>query len=146
MGYWCDEAKVKEFRNIRSLPSKIAQAKILFGCGTIRNSILTIWCSLLFFIFSFVCFVTSGYAMDVTLKWIPNNELNLAGYSVYYRQEGQSYDYTNPYWETTDPTCTIYDLDENKTYYFIVRAFSVEGFQSGDSNEVRFEAGTTTGH
>ncbi len=90
--------------------------------------------------------MTSGYATDVTLKWTPNNEPNLAGYTVFYRQEGQSYNYTNPYWETTDPTCTIYDLDETKTYHFIVRAFSTEGFQSGNSNEVCLEAGTTTGY
>jgi hypothetical protein len=31
-------------------------------------------------------------------------------------------------------------------YYFIVRAFSTEGFQSGNSNEVYLEAGTTTGN
>ena len=94
----------------------------------------------------FFCFVTSGYAIDVTLKWTPNNEPNLAGYTVFYRQEGQSYNYTNPYWETTDPTCTIYDLDKTQTYYFIVRAFSTEGFQSGNSNEVCLETGTTTGN
>jgi hypothetical protein len=49
-------------------------------------------------------------------------------------------------WETTDPACTIYDLDETQTYYFTVRAFSPEGFQSGNSNEVCLEAGTTTGN
>lgn len=94
----------------------------------------------------FFCFVTSGYATDVTLKWTPNNEPNLAGHTVFYRQEGQSYNYTNPYWETTDPTCTIYDLDKTQTYYFIVRAFSTEGFQSGNSNEVCLEAGATAGN
>lgn len=84
--------------------------------------------------------------MDVTLQWSPNTESDLAGYKVFYRQEGQSYDYTIPYWETTVSACTVYDLDETQTYYFVVRAFSTEGFQSDDSNEVCLKAGTTTGN
>ena len=40
------------------------------------------------------------------------------------------------YWGSTDPSCTIYDLDETKTYYFIVRAFDTNGSESADSNEV----------
>lgn len=147
MGYRCDAAKETEIIKIRSFRSKITQVKSLFECGTNKKlNILTTWNYLLIFILLLFCFVTSGYAIDVSLKWTPNNEPNLAGYTVFYRQEGQSYNYTNPYWETTDPTCTIYDLDETKTYYFIVRAFSTESFQSGNSNEVCLEAGTTTGH
>jgi len=80
---------------------------------------------------------------QVTLEWSPNSEPDLAGYSVYSREESQSYDYDNPYWEGTDTTCTIYDLDETKTYCFVARAYDTEGFESGDSNEVCFEPGTT---
>lgn len=147
MGYWCGAAKVRKIMRFRNFGSKIAQVKSLFGCNTNKKiKILTVWNYLFLIILLFFCFVTSGYATDVTLQWTPNNEPNLAGYKVFYRQEGQSYNYTTPYWETTDVTCTIYDLDETKTYYFIVRAFSVEGFQSVNSNEVCLEAGTTTGH
>ena len=147
MGYCGKAAKVKEIIKIRSSRSKIAQVKSLFGCGTNKKfNILTTWNYLLIIILLFFCFVTSGYAIDVTLKWTPNTESNLAGYKVFFRQESQSYNYTKPHWETTDPTCTIYDLDETKTYYFIVRAFSTEGFQSGNSNEVCLEAGTMTGN
>jgi hypothetical protein len=147
MDYWCNEAKVKEITKDRSFRIKIAQAKSLFGCGTNKkNNILSKWNYLLFVILLFFCFVTSGYAIDITLTWTPNNEPNLAGYKVFYRQEDQSYNYTNPYWETIDSTCTIYDLDETKTYYFTVRAFSTEGFQSENSNEVCLESGTTAGY
>lgn len=145
MGYWYHAANVNEIIKTRSFRSKIAHVKSLFGCSINKKlNILTSWNYLLFFILLFFCSVTSSYATDVTLNWTPNSEPNLAGYTVFYRQEGQSYNFTNPYWETTDPTCTIYDLDETKTYYFTVRAFSTEGFQSDNSNEVCLEPGTIT--
>jgi len=141
MGYWCCTDKEKEIFKIRSFRSKIVQIKSLLGCTkNKKNNILTTWNYLLFTMLLFFGFVTSGYAIDVTLKWNPNNEPNLSGYKVFYRQEGRSYDYTNPYWETTDPTCTIYDLDKTITYYFVVRAFNTHGFESGDSKEVCLEA------
>jgi hypothetical protein len=74
--------------------------------------------------------------MDITLKWAPNNDPDLAGYKVFYREEGQSYNYNEPYWESTEPECTIYDLDNTKTYYFVVRAFDIDGNTSDNSNEV----------
>jgi hypothetical protein len=144
MGYRNNAAMVKEIKKNRSLRNKITKINGLFGCGENKKfNILTTWKYLLFFILLFFCFVTSGYAADVTLKWTPNNEPNLAGYIVFYRQEGQSYNYTSPYWETTDPMCIVYDLDETKTYYFIVRAFNTEGFQSSNSNEVCLKPITT---
>lgn len=89
--------------------------------------------SLIFLLFNFA---TPVYAIDITLRWSPNNEPNLAGYRAFYREESQPYDYENPYWESADPSCTIYDLDKTKTYYFIVRAFDTNGSESADSNEV----------
>jgi hypothetical protein len=71
----------------------------------------------------------------------PNNEPDLAGYRTFYREGGQSYDYEHPYWESIDPVCTIYDLDETKTYYFVVRAFDMNGLESADSNEVLLNEG-----
>ncbi len=91
---------------------------------------------ILSFIFLLFNFTIPVYALDITLRWSPNTEPNLAGYRAYYREESQPYDYENPYWESTDPSCTIYDLDETKTYYFTVRAFDTNGSESGDSNEV----------
>jgi len=91
---------------------------------------------ILSFIFLLFNFVTTVYAIDITLQWTPNNEQNLAGYRAFYREESQPYDYENPYWESIDPICTIYDLDETKTYYFVVRAFDTNGSESDNSNEV----------
>jgi hypothetical protein len=104
------------------------------------KNIITICKYFLLLIFLFFSFITPVYAIDITLQWAPNNESNLAGYRVFYHEESQSYNYLDPYWETIDPICTIYDLDETKTYYFVVRAFSTNGFESGDSNEVCLES------
>lgn len=79
--------------------------------------------------------------MDITLQWSPNNEPDLVGYKVFYREAGQPYNYNAPYWECTEPKCTIYDLDITKTYYFIVRAFDSDGNTSGNSNEVGLNEG-----
>jgi hypothetical protein len=84
------------------------------------------------------------YAMDITLRWTPNDEPNVAGYKVFYREDGQSYNYDVPYWESTEPECTVYDLDETKTYYFVVRAFDIEGHTSDNSNEVVLKPSTST--
>ena len=83
----------------------------------------------------FFNFDASG-ATRVSLEWVPNSEPDLVGYRVFCREQGQSYDYTNPLWEGTDTYCTIYDLDETKTNCFVVRAIDAEGFESGNSNEV----------
>jgi hypothetical protein len=76
---------------------------------------------------------------QVTLEWSPNDEPDLAGYRVFFREEGQSYNYADPSWEGTDTTCTIYNLDDTKTYYFAARAFDSAGLESGNSNEACLE-------
>jgi len=87
-----------------------------------------------------LCLVPQNvYAVDVTLAWNPNGEEDLAGYRIFYRQEGQSYNYQEPAWEGTGSTCTIYDLSDNTTYYFVARAFDTSGNESGDSNEVFYQ-------
>lgn len=76
---------------------------------------------------------------SVTLEWSANTEPDLAGYRIFVREAGQSYDYTKPAWEGMNTTCTIYRLDETKDYFFVARAFDTEGFDSGDSNEVEYK-------
>ena len=84
----------------------------------------------------FFSIVNSSATTQVSLEWVPNSEPNLAGYKIFCREINQSYDYANPSWEVTDSYCTIYDLDENKNYCFVARAFDTEGFESENSNEV----------
>lgn len=104
------------------------------------------WKFNLLFILLLFNLATPSFAIDVTLKWTENNEPDLAGYRIFFREEGQSYNYASPYWETTEPICTIYDLDEATTYFFVVRAFDFDGFESNNSNEVRLESGTIPAH
>jgi fibronectin type 3 domain-containing protein len=93
---------------------------------------------LLVFVLSFLILLSPNTAcpVDVTLAWDANTEEDLAGYKVFYREDGQSYDYKIPAWEGTDTTCTIYNLDDNAVYYFAARACDTLGNESGDSNEV----------
>jgi PKD repeat protein len=100
-----------------------------------------------FFLLTIALFVfsipNSSGSTQVTLEWSPNSEPDLAGYKLFCREQGQNYNYDSPCWEGTDTNCTIYDLDDTKSYFFVVRAMDTEGFQSSDSNEACLEAGTT---
>ncbi len=147
MGHRRNKTKIKQRPKNRNLGNKFAQITNLFGyVANKKTDILSIRNYLWVFALCFFCFATSGYAMDVTLQWTPNKEANLAGYKVYCRQEGQPYQYTQPYWETIDSACKIYDLDKTKTYYFVVRAFDTEGHESNNSNEVRLDAKALPGN
>ena len=77
----------------------------------------------------------SVWAVNATLTWNANTEDDLAGYRIFYREEGQSYNYNSPAYEGTATTCIISDLDDNTTYYFVVRAFDTSDNESTDSAE-----------
>lgn len=77
-------------------------------------------------------------AYSVSLAWDPNSEEELAGYRVFAREDGQSYNYSEPDWEGTATTCTIGDLNSSKIIFFVARAFDTGGNESGNSNEVQY--------
>lgn len=83
---------------------------------------------------------------QVALQWDANNPAP-EGYRVFVREDGQAYDYNVFSWQGdfTFQQCTITGLDENTTYYFIVRAFEGDDL-SGDSNEVRFNYSDSSLH
>ena len=73
---------------------------------------------------------------EVTLAWDANDPAP-DGYRIYQRTEGQSYDYSQPSWTGSGITGTVYNLDWDTTYYFIVRAN--DGLlESADSEEVSY--------
>lgn len=90
-------------------------------------------------IFSIILTPISGLAdCKVTLQWDAVNDASIAGYCIYLRVEGDSYDYDWPEWQGTSTRHEVPDLDEDTVYYFVVRAYDASGNESVDSNEVRF--------
>jgi hypothetical protein len=75
---------------------------------------------------------------QVTLHWGTSTDSAIAGYRLYLRTEFNNYDYESFEWQGYESQCTVPALDENTVYYFVIRAFDVEGSESSDSNEVRF--------
>ena len=108
-------------------------SKYRFNCSFL------FWFVLLTLNLLFFSILNASAATQVSLEWAPNSEPDLAGYRVFYREQSQSYDYANPSWEGTNTYCTIYNLDETKTYCFVARAFDTEGFESENSIELCHE-------
>ena len=93
----------------------------------------------LFTLFFIIAFPAISYALcEATLEWDPSTA-SAQGYYVFGREEGQDYDYDEPWWQGDQSfsRCTIDDLDETKTYFFVVRAYANDEV-SADSNEVRY--------
>jgi hypothetical protein len=80
-------------------------------------------------------FVHASPAAQVMLKWEPNTEAILAGYSVHYGEASRRYtsrvDLAN-----RETACVIGSLEAGRTYYFAVTAYDVNGDHSDYSTEV----------
>ena len=87
---------------------------------------------------------TIAHGLDLSFAWDANTEPDLAGYRVFYREEGQNYDYNNPAWEGTETNCTIAGLDVNTTYYFVSRAYDIYDNESENSVELSYKPLTLT--
>ena len=101
-------------------------------------------CAFVYFVSFILIFLLSAqnvYSLDVKLAWNPNSDGDpVDGYRIFYREEGQSYNYEKPDWDSSnssDTTCTIHNLDDNTIYYFVARAFNASS-ESGNSKEVRY--------
>jgi len=90
---------------------------------------------------SFFCalfFPAIASARDIKLAW--NSSDLTDGYRLFYREQGKHYDYMRPDWEGSATKCKVINLDDDATYYFVVRAYNHFG-ESGDSNECRYSDG-----
>lgn len=92
----------------------------------------------------FLCPAKIAHGLDLSFAWDPNTEPDLAGYRIFYREKGQDYDYDTAAWQGTDTTATLYNLDDNATYYFVSRAYDIYDNESDNSVELRYENGILT--
>ena len=103
----------------------------------------------------FFCFIGSVWAVDVTLAWSPNTEADVEGYRLYYKTgvNGPPYNgigvtegdapiiiWTDELYNPDQPELTIHGLEENVTYYFVLTAYDIDGYESGYSEEVSFNS------
>ena len=103
--------------------------------NNIRPGLLLLAFTVFFSILS--CASVAFGQVDVSLAWDASSGAD--GYRLFYREDGHIYNYGSPDWEGTATTCTVFGLDESKTYHFVVRAFN-EYVESGDSNEATWES------
>jgi hypothetical protein len=77
-----------------------------------------------------------GYGAQVKLAWDPNVEPEVAGYKVYVGEASGAYSRAIDVGNAAE--CTVPDLEDGKTYYFSVTAYSVAGEESGFAAEASY--------
>ncbi len=87
-------------------------------------------------IFSYLLCIPHANAASVTLAWDPNTEPDIVGYSLYYGKASGIYEFVIDVGNQT--TCNISDLEDAETYYFVVTAYNISGFESDFSSELRY--------
>ncbi len=116
----------------------MAQIKVLLSKPCLRFFLRAL--SVCFLLVLIAALPQPAHAAQVTLGWNPCEESDLDGYLVFQRRDGQAYDFANPVWLGTETTCTISELEDGATYYFVVRSCDIGGNESVNSNEVMFQA------
>ena len=99
---------------------------------------------MIFVFFTLLLSANTAHSFNVSFVWDANTEPDLEGYRVFYREEGQDYDFDFPDWEGDETTCTLYGLDDNTTYYFVSRAYDIYGNESENSVELVTSDGGAT--
>lgn len=65
-------------------------------------------------------------ALDLSFEWDANKD-QVDGYRIFCREQGEEYDYSSPCWEGPTTNGTIYNLNEDTAYYFVLRAYNAFG-------------------
>jgi hypothetical protein len=84
----------------------------------------------------FLLMPQTAWGISIALAWDPPASGIPDGYRMFYRFDGQAYDYLHPAWEGPELTCWIRSLPDTRIR-FVVRAYNAAG-ESGDSNEATY--------
>ncbi len=77
---------------------------------------------------------TLAFSAQVELNWDSNPDAS--GYKIFQATESGVYDYDSPAWNGTGESTIITNLENSKTYYFVIRAYNSCGNESADSFEI----------
>jgi len=111
-----------------------------------RGAYLRVYMPLIFMVWCMITLAGSPVAaedMSLTLAWEGSNEPGIF-YKLFFRTEGESFNYDAPTWVGAQTTCTI-QVPDDETCYFVVRACDNYGNESADSNEVKYTPVDTDG-
>ena len=115
--------------------------EIAAGAGTFPAAW---WPICLLLVLSFWFFgASTTFAAQVSLSWQAKSSPVPDGYCVYRRTQSSQYDYRYPAWTGRTTSTTITNLNDNTTYYFIVRSYKGSE-ESEDSNEVAFHSSSSS--
>ena len=93
--------------------------------------------SLLFALFLPLCFFHScAWAASVTLAWEPSPDHSVTGYKIHYGAESGKYTHTLRVKGRLAAKAVIEDLDEGKTYFFVITSVNTRGKESAFSPEI----------
>ena len=79
---------------------------------------------------------SAAHAAAVTLAWDSNEEIDVAGYRVYYGTKSGRYTAMISVGNKT--SCTVTNLEPGRTYYFAATAYDYSGNESGFSQEIPY--------
>ncbi len=87
--------------------------------------------------------VSNSSSGQVAISWDSNKENNVVGYKIYYGKSSGEYAASVDVGSRT--SYTIKNLEDGKTYYFVITAYNTSGVESGYSAEISQKAtvGTT---
>ena len=81
--------------------------------------------------------VPSAHSLEVKLQSDRNSELEVTGYELCYGLARGIYPYSVDVAPQT--SCIVGGLEQKRSYYFAVTAYTASGLESSFSNEVRYD-------
>lgn len=118
--------------------------KTVLQRSRLGNSFIVLFCLWLMTAMS-IC-PSLADANQITLTWFESRGADIAGYRVFIRSLGQSFNYAYPGWEGARTSCAIELGRQPGWKSVVVRAFSGVGVESIDSNEVLYRNAMDTRH